>query len=154
MISRPKHGLYVLWYMNNVKQMVKCSLVSILTSSESLGCWRGPVSLCRGNKCCPGFWCPCNQNQTQPSASCPTPGSPPIHWPSAGCYCLCGDHSLSEAVERARCETMEASNVGVCLLCSQTRQLTLFCICSMSIPKCDKCSDMWGSNTASSSSNE
>lgn len=36
----------------------------------------------------------------------------------------------------------------------QSRQLTLLCICSMSIPKCDKCSDMWGSNTASSSSNE
>lgn len=34
------------------------------------------------------------------------------------------------------------------------RRVTFFCICSMSIPKWDKCSDMWGSNTASSSSNE
>lgn len=36
----------------------------------------------------------------------------------------------------------------------QQRGLTLFCICSMSIPKCDKWSDIWGSNTASSSSKE
>lgn len=39
-------------------------------------------------------------------------------------------------------------------LCWRARRLTLLCICSMSIPKCDKWSDMWGSNTASSSSNE
>lgn len=82
----------------------------VLTSSGSLGCWREPASPCQGSKCCPGFWCPCNQNQTQPSASSPTPGSPPTRWPSAGCHCLCGDHSLSERTERAWCETAKSGS--------------------------------------------
>lgn len=58
--------------------------------------------------------------------------------------------------KRAWCKTfrVEASHFGLCLVFAQQTPLTLFCICSMSIPKCDKCSDMWGSNTASSSSNE
>lgn len=139
---------------------------STLTSSESQGRWRGSALLCSGSSCLLSSWCPYTQNHTPSSASSQTPGSPPIHWPAIASYFLCGVHSLSEkrmtgkhekTITLCFCWSHAWAFLSKCFdaeIKKKTTFLTLFCICSISIPKCDRCSDICGSKTASSSSNE